>query len=106
MAGALTPHPDDAEGDRLATEVARRLDAIAEETERGWSGETRDGGYVFKRTLRGVTQAVILDAAMLNSSEARKLHERAESLRDVFSAPARSSAPVRSTAPSSRLSMR
>ncbi|WP_424361866.1 hypothetical protein [Methylocystis parvus] len=88
MAGALKPHGDDAEAERLATEVARRLDAIAEETERGWTGEPLEGGYVFKRTLRGVTQAVMLDAAMLNSSEARKLQERADSLRDVFSAPA------------------
>jgi DNA gyrase subunit B len=88
MAGALAPQIDEAQAAGLAATVAQRLDAIAEETERGWSGEVRDGGYVFKRTLRGVTQAVILDAAMLNSSEARKLHERAESLRDVFSAPA------------------
>ncbi|RTL90741.1 MAG: DNA topoisomerase (ATP-hydrolyzing) subunit B [Hyphomicrobiales bacterium] len=88
MAGALAPQTDEGEAARLAALVAQRLDAIAEETERGWTGEVRDGGYVFRRTLRGVTQAVVLDAAMLNSSEARKLHERAESLRDVFSAPA------------------
>ncbi|QGM98457.1 DNA topoisomerase (ATP-hydrolyzing) subunit B [Methylocystis parvus] len=88
MAGALKPHGENGEAETLATEVARRLDAIAEETERGWAGEPRDGGYVFKRTLRGVTQAVVLDQAMLNSSEARKLQERADSLRDVFSAPA------------------
>jgi DNA gyrase subunit B len=88
MAGALAPQTDEAEATRLATLVAQRLDAIAEETERGWTGEVRDGGYVFRRTLRGVAQAVVLDAAMLNSSEARKLHERTESLRDVFSAPA------------------
>jgi DNA gyrase subunit B len=88
MAGALAPQADEAEAARHAADVARRLDAIAEETERGWAGEAREGGYVFKRTLRGVTQAVILDAGMLNSSEARKLHERAESLRDVFAAPA------------------
>jgi DNA gyrase subunit B len=88
MAGALAPQTDEGEAARLAALVAQRLDAIAEETERGWMGEVRDGGYVFRRTLRGVTQAVVLDAAMLNSSEARKLHERAESLRDVFSAPA------------------
>ncbi|WP_457797202.1 DNA topoisomerase (ATP-hydrolyzing) subunit B [Methylocystis sp. S23] len=88
MVGALKPHGEDGEAERAAANVARRLDAIAEETERGWAGEIRDGGYVFKRTLRGVTQAVTLDQAMLNSSEARKLYERAESLRDVFSAPA------------------
>ena len=89
MAGALGPYGEDiAKATSLAEATAQRLDAIAEETERGWRGAPRDGGYVFTRTLRGVTQAVILDAAMLNSSEARKLHERAESLRDVFSAPA------------------
>ncbi|GLI93900.1 DNA topoisomerase (ATP-hydrolyzing) subunit B [Methylocystis echinoides] len=88
MAGALAPQADEAAATHLADSVAKRLDAIAEETERGWTGEVREGGYVFRRTLRGVTQAVVLDAAMLNSSEARKLHERAESLREVFSAPA------------------
>jgi DNA gyrase subunit B len=88
MAGALQPHDGDAAAEALAAEVARRLDAIAEETERGWQGELREGGYVFRRTLRGVTQAAILDAAMLNSSEARKLHERAASLREVFIGPA------------------
>ena len=92
MAGDLTPLTDEAEAKRYANEIARRLDAISEETERGWSGEVRDGGqsleYVFKRTLRGVTQAVTLDASLLNSSEARKLHERAESLREVFAGPA------------------
>ncbi len=88
MAGALQPHGPNGEAERLANDVARRLDAIAEETERGWSGEPREGGYVFRRTLRGVTQAVSLDQAMLNSSEARKLQERADSLRDVFTAPA------------------
>ena len=89
MAGALGPYGEDiAKAASLAEATARRLDAIAEETERGWRGEPRDGGYVFTRTLRGVTQAVVLDAAMLNSSEARKLHERAESLREIFAAPA------------------
>ncbi len=92
MAGDLTPLTDEASAKRFAAEIARRLDAISEETERGWSGEVREGGqsleYVFKRTLRGVTHAVTLDASLLNSSEARKLHERAESLREVFAGPA------------------
>ncbi|MFM8646506.1 MAG: DNA topoisomerase (ATP-hydrolyzing) subunit B [Methylocystis sp.] len=87
MAGALTPKSDETEAAAHVAEVARRLDAIAEETERGWSGEIRDEGYIFKRTLRGVTQAVILDSALLHSSEARKLHERAANLREIFSAP-------------------
>jgi len=88
MAGALKADYDEDEAARLATEVARRLDAIAEETERGWTGEAHEGGFVFKRTLRGVTQNMTLDAAMLKSSEARKLDERAENLREIFMTPA------------------
>jgi DNA gyrase subunit B len=89
IAGALAPLPHDAdEAQALANEVARRLNAIADETERGWTGETRDEGFVFRRTLRGVEHAIVLDAALLASSEARKLHERAVSLRDVFIGPA------------------
>jgi DNA gyrase subunit B len=85
VAGALQPLPaDQAAAQAHADEVARRLDAIAEETERGWTGEAHDDGYVFRRSLRGVAQAVTLDAALLASSEARKLHERAETLRDIF----------------------
>jgi DNA gyrase subunit B len=84
IAGALQPPQDDEQAKALAQEVARRLDAVAEETERGWSGEPLDDGYAFRRTLRGVAQAVTLDAALLASSEARKLHERAATLREIF----------------------
>ena len=59
MAGDLTPLTDEAEAKRYADDISRRLDAISEETERGWTGEVREFGqsleYVFKRTLRGVT---------------------------------------------------
>ena len=105
MAGDLTPLTDAAEAKRYADDISRRLDAISEETERGWTGEVRDAGqslaYVFKRTLRGVTHAVTLDASLLNSSEARKLHERAESLREIFAAPATSD-PARGRGPALR----
>jgi DNA gyrase subunit B len=89
IAGALQPPPaDEAEAQKLADETARRLDEIAEETERGWRGSLRDGGYIFRRTLRGVEHVALLDAALLASSEARKLSERAESLRELFRGPA------------------
>ena len=85
LAGALQPLPEDAEeAQRLADEVARRLDVVAEETELGWRGAPRDGGYLFRRTLRGVEHVSMLDAALLASSEARKLSERAASLREIF----------------------
>ncbi|MFV0279541.1 MAG: DNA topoisomerase (ATP-hydrolyzing) subunit B [Rhodoblastus sp.] len=90
VAGALKPVPrDDAQAAALANDVAGRLDRNADETERGWIGAVENGGYVFRRTLRGVTQAATLDAALLSSSEARKLDEKSAPLRDIFAAPAR-----------------
>ena len=90
VAGALRPEvADDPErGPAAASYVARRLDALAEDIERGWTGEARDGGYLFTRTLRGVRQAIALDAALLSSQEARKLDERAGSLQEVYGRPA------------------
>jgi DNA gyrase subunit B len=80
---------DDPErGPAAASYVARRLDAIAEDIERGWTGEVRDGGYLFTRTLRGVRQAIALDSSLLASQEARKLDERAASLQEVYGRPA------------------
>ena len=90
IAGALRHElADDPErGPAVADYIARRLDVVAEETERGWAGEVRDGGYVFSRTVRGVRQAAVLDAALLGSQEARKLDERAGTLQDVYAKPA------------------
>ncbi len=90
IAGALTPQDaDDPDLMKLkAATVARRLDAIAEETERGWDGQPEAGGYVFWRMVRGVKQAAVLDENLLMSQEARKLNERAEALREVYERPA------------------
>jgi DNA gyrase subunit B len=88
LAGALKPFADEETAQGLADEVARRLDAIAEELERGWRGAPRDGGYIFRRTLRGVEHVSLLDASLLASSEARKLSERAHELHEIFAAQA------------------
>jgi len=90
IAGALKPVGlmSDEETDRLAADIARRLDALSEETERGWTGLVENGGYIFTREVRGVRQASILDAGLLASAEARKLDEHTVSLHDVFAAPA------------------
>ena len=91
IAGALRHElADDPErGPAVADYIARRLDLVAEETERGWAGEVRDGGYVFSRTVRGVTQTATLDQALIASQEAKKLDERAKSLQDVYAKPAK-----------------
>ncbi|MFV0473592.1 MAG: DNA topoisomerase (ATP-hydrolyzing) subunit B [Pikeienuella sp.] len=72
-----------------ATLVAARLDAIAPETEQGWSGRAaQDGGMVFDRTVRGVTETRVIDAAACQSAEARRLAGFAESLREIYDRPA------------------
>ena len=52
----------------------------ADETERGWEGRVENGGYVFTRALRGVRQALMLDAGLLASADARRLDEHAATL--------------------------
>ena len=91
IAGALKQGimANEAAANDAAAYVARRLDAISDELERGWSGAVETAGYVFRRTLRGVTEAVVLDPGLLNSAEARKLDERAASLQEFYAHPAR-----------------
>ncbi len=55
---------DDPEGEARAAMLAERMNAISEETERGWSGRSEAGGYVLTRELRGVRQAATLDAGL------------------------------------------
>ncbi|HEY7383445.1 MAG TPA: DNA topoisomerase (ATP-hydrolyzing) subunit B [Beijerinckiaceae bacterium] len=86
IAGALRPElaEDPQRAQEVAEYVARRLDALAEDIERGWTGEARDGGYVLSRTIRGVRQVATLDAALIGSQEARKLDEHAAQLQEVY----------------------
>ncbi len=68
--------------------IAKRLDALSEETERGWQGHFVEGaGFTFERTVRGVKEVAALDQALLGSADARKLDEFAPSLQKVFPRP-------------------
>ena len=75
---------DPAEGGRggaLHRAAARR--AFGGETERGWQGKFVEGeGFLFERTVRGVKEVAIIDHALLNSADARKLDEYAASLQE------------------------
>jgi DNA gyrase subunit B len=65
--------------------IARRLDALAEETERGWQGAFVEGqGFQFERTVRGVKETAVIDQALLGSADARKLDEFAVALQGVY----------------------
>jgi DNA gyrase subunit B len=73
----------------VAAEIAKRLDTLAEETERGWSGRMGNEGFVFRREVRGVAEAHTLDRALLGSLEARRLRERHAHLQEVYATPAK-----------------
>jgi DNA gyrase subunit B len=91
IAGVLTPDifGDPRKAVDAARYIARRLDALSEETERGWQGEFREGeGFHFERSVRGVTDVAILDQALLGSADARKLDEHAVTLQQVYPRPA------------------
>ena len=65
--------------------IAQRLDALEDETERGWQGKFVEGdGFLFERTVRGVKEVAIIDHALLNSADARKLDEYAASLQEAY----------------------
>ncbi len=68
--------------------IAKRLNALAEETERGWEGEfSEEAGFTFTRTLRGVKTIAVIDHALLGSADARKLDEYAASLQKTYEKP-------------------
>jgi DNA gyrase subunit B len=89
IAGALRPQGERSEAElaELADLVARRLDAISDEIERGWEGKAADGGFSFWRLVRGVKQVVALDAGLLASAEARRLDAAAASLQEAYGRP-------------------
>ncbi len=68
-----------------AAYVARRLDILAEEYERGWQGHAReDGTLLFERTVRGVKDATSIDPALISSADARKLDGHALHLQEIY----------------------
>jgi DNA gyrase subunit B len=81
----VTANPETAQA--AAQYIARRLDALSEETERGWEGSFGDDGFTFTRTVRGVKEAAVIDQALLGSADARKLDEFAASLQEVYAKP-------------------
>ncbi len=91
ISGALNP---DVLGDReqssgVAAYVAKRLDALAQETDRGWEGiATEDGGLQFERVVRGVKEIQTVDRPLIESAEARRLDGQAAQLQAIYGEPA------------------
>ncbi|NWG92657.1 MAG: DNA topoisomerase (ATP-hydrolyzing) subunit B [Parvularculaceae bacterium] len=90
LARALHEAPGDkAEAQALAEKVARRLDIIADEFERGWKGAADgEGGYLFEREVRGVAERAALPRDVLVSGYARRTQDLMNDLADIFEKPA------------------
>jgi DNA gyrase subunit B len=91
IAGALNPAvlDDETHAGEVAAYVARRLDAIAPDTDRGWQGiPTADGGMQFERVVRGVKEIQTVDRPLIESAEARRLDAKAGQLQSIYGEPA------------------
>jgi DNA gyrase subunit B len=87
IAGVLSPKitGDIATANAAADYIARRLDALADEVERGWTGRFTEGeGFAFERTVRGVKDVAMIDDALLGSADARKLDDYAIKLQESY----------------------
>ncbi|PIE11033.1 MAG: DNA topoisomerase (ATP-hydrolyzing) subunit B [Rhodobacterales bacterium] len=90
IAGAFVPGAVDADLQGVADKVAARLDLVALEYERGWTGRiTQDKGIRLARILRGVEEVRTMDGPMLRSGEARKTGSFTASLQEVYGLPAK-----------------
>jgi DNA gyrase subunit B len=89
IAGVLTTDVtgDPARAAEAAAYIARRLDLLSDETERGWQGRFDTEGFHFERMVRGVKDAALIDQALLGSADARKLDEYAPLLQEVYVKP-------------------
>ena len=89
IAGAFMTGRADSDLQGVADAVAKRLDLIAFEYERGWSGRiTQDHGIRLTRMLRGVEEVRTLDGPILRGGEARRIGQLTEALGDVYALPA------------------
>lgn len=90
IAGALNAEMmnDPAQAAEAAAYVAKRLDIISDETERGWEGKVgEDGGLLFERMVRGVKEAANIDMALIGSADARRLDGFAAELQEIYGKP-------------------
>jgi DNA gyrase subunit B len=91
IAGALSADllSDEALVLAAAQRIAERLNRLAPEVERTWQGEIVSGssgieGLVLARSRQGVEERRLIEAALLRSSEARRLDAERDALRQAY----------------------
>ncbi len=85
--GALneTLFNDNEQATAVADYIAKRLDAMVPEIDRGWRGSVDEAtGMVFERILRGVPQRFIIDKKLISMIEAGKLDEMVGKLQQLY----------------------
>jgi DNA gyrase subunit B len=93
LAGGLAPDvaADPARIEAAAAAVAARLNAPSADdgTYGGWSvAPAAEGGFHFQRTVRGVTDHMIVERSFLGTAEARRMHSAVQEGLDAYLAPA------------------
>jgi DNA gyrase subunit B len=78
-------------GDRAAAaqRTAERLNRLAGAQDGIWEAEIVNDDMLFSRTRQGVGERRLIEAAMLNSSEARRLDADSAALRELYERPGR-----------------
>jgi DNA gyrase subunit B len=90
LSGAFLDKKTETDLQSVADNISKRLDLIALEYEKGWTGLAEDNGSIkLSRVLRGVEELRVLDKALLKSAELEKLGSITKSLQEVYSSPAR-----------------
>jgi DNA gyrase subunit B len=90
IAGALAAGlpADPTRAVEMAHRTAERLNQLSERPGGEWRGDVIAGeGLVFARTVQGVDERRLIDAALLRSSEARRLDGDAARLRETYERP-------------------
>ncbi len=85
--GALNPDAlnDPEHAREICGYLAKRMDAMEDPLERGWSGApSDDGALVLTRTLRGVTETHVINSALIRSAEALRLDQMAGHLQQTY----------------------
>ncbi len=87
IAGALNNElvHDTQKAEKAADNVAKRLDGVSEEFERGWQGSfDPETGYLFERMVRGVKEVQRIDMMLLGSADALQLDNYAAQLQEIY----------------------
>ncbi len=73
----------------MISDLAKRLDQVSNEFERGWVGSIISGkGFKLVRSVRGVEESRVIENSVITSSEGRRLGQMEKDLLEIYHLPA------------------